>query len=101
MMSAVTSASSATGMSDVPAHTTRIFPLPRILRSRRMVMAPESAWNSAVLSRFRNSSNKPAVTARHQDVVLVAQHVAHDAFHLRRVLAPRKTTSGNPWRSER
>ena len=31
-----------------------------------------------------------AITARHQDVVLVAQHAAHDAFHLRRILAPRK-----------
>ncbi len=90
MTVAVTSASSATGMSDVPAHTTRTLPLPRILRSRRMEMAPESAWNSTLgIERAQQLVKRP-VAARHQNVVLVAQHARHDAFHLLRGLAPRK-----------
>jgi len=41
IMRAVSNASSATGMSLVPAETTKICPLPVISRLRSMVITPE------------------------------------------------------------
>jgi hypothetical protein len=43
MISAVTEASSATAMSDVPAVTTAITPRPRIVLSRRTEIAPQDS----------------------------------------------------------
>src|SRR5579883_547840 len=89
MVSKVTRASSATGMSVVPAEITSTLPFPRIeIQPNRN--GPRKRMEFRFRRKLTNSPEELLVAACNQNIVTTRQHAAHHAFHLLRLLATAK-----------